>query len=143
MGKFGYAYSLKITIIVIAFDLFSRQEFRAHDTSHPRSAEIYAKLEEILLKMREHGYEPDPSWITRPLQNDETSESVLCGHSEKLAIAFNLVQDPSPSIIHLSKNLRICGDCRKYFHARKIFSRMMNASVSRQRNQIDCQAVPM
>jgi hypothetical protein len=63
----------------------------------------------------EHGHRYDSSWITRPLQEDETIESVLCGHSEKLAIAFNFIQRPIPSLIQVTQNLRICGDCRKYF----------------------------
>jgi hypothetical protein len=38
----------------------------------------------------------------------------LCGHSEKLTIEFNLIQQPSPSFIQAMKNLRVCGDCRMY-----------------------------
>ncbi|CAF4098570.1 unnamed protein product, partial [Adineta steineri] len=38
-------------------------------------------------------------------------QSVLCGHSERLAIAFNLIQQPIPDRIQIVKNLRICGDC--------------------------------
>ena len=88
------------------------KEFKAHDISHPQSSQIYAKMEEILGRIKELGYEADQSWVTRPLQNDETPESVLCGHSERLAIAFNLIQDPSPTVIYITKNLRICPDCR-------------------------------
>jgi hypothetical protein len=62
----------------------------------------------------EHGHKYDSSWITRPLREGETIESVLCGHSEKLAIAFNFIQQPVPSIIQIAKNLRVCGDCRKF-----------------------------
>jgi hypothetical protein len=63
----------------------------------------------------ELGHTFDPSWITRPLGEGETVESVLSGHSEKLAIAFNLIQRPIPSIIQITENLRICGDCRMLF----------------------------
>jgi len=61
----------------------------------------------------EHGYEYDGSWISRPMMNDETEESVLSGHSERLALAFNLIQRPAPTRIQIMKNLRVCGDCRK------------------------------
>ena len=91
----------------------SFQQFRAHDHSHPQSKEIYEELERLSNELREHGHTFDSSWITRPLEENETVESVLCGHSEKLAIAFNFIQQPPPSIIQISKNLRICGDCRK------------------------------
>ena len=60
----------------------------------------------------EHGHECDSSWITRPLQEDETVTSVLCGHSERLAIAWNFVANPNTSLIQVTKNLRVCGDCR-------------------------------
>ena len=49
----------------------------------------------------------------RPLMEDETAQSILCGHSERLAIAFNLIQRPVPSRIQVTKNLRVCGDCRE------------------------------
>jgi len=62
-----------------------------------------------------NGHQYDSRWITRQLRNDETIESVLCGHSEKLALAFNFIQHPIPDVIQITKNLRICGDCRKYF----------------------------
>ena len=74
---------------------------------------MYAELDRLSKELEENGHQYDPSWITRPLQNDETVESVLCGHSERLAIAFNLMQQPQPTFIQLTKNLRICGDCRK------------------------------
>jgi len=51
--------------------------------------------------------------ITRPLNEDETIESVLCGHSEKLSIAWNFVLNPKTKLIEIKNNLRICGDCRK------------------------------
>lgn len=61
----------------------------------------------------EHGHEYDPSWIVRPLEADETSESVLCGHSERLAMAANFIDNRKPNRIQITQNLRICGDCRK------------------------------
>lgn len=88
------------------------QRFGAHDRSHHRSAEIYAELDLLSQELKEHGHEFDSVWITRPLQEGESVESVLCGHSEKLAIAFNLIQRPRRLLIQITKNLRMCGDCR-------------------------------
>ena len=59
------------------------------------------------------------------MEPDETVQSVLSGHSERLAIGLNLIQNPIPSPIQIVQNLRICGDCRKsltsyfniYFHS--------------------------
>ncbi|CAF4838862.1 unnamed protein product [Rotaria sp. Silwood1] len=88
-------------------------EFKAHDISHPRSEEIYAQLDRLALLLFKHGLTFDASWITRKININESFQSVLCGHSEKLAIAFNLIQRPIPSIIQITKNLRICGDCHQ------------------------------
>ena len=65
--------------------------------------------------MVEHGHRFDSTWITRQLRDNETIESVLCGHSEKLAIAFHFIGGRRPSFIQASKNLRVCGDCRELF----------------------------
>lgn len=58
---------------------------------------------------------------------DETVESVLNGHSERLALAFNFIHDPIPSPIQITKNLRICGDCRKI----SLHSRNLSLSIIR------------
>ena len=89
------------------------QEFRAHDRSHPRSSEIYAELKQISKELVQHGHHYDSSWIIRRMEPEETVESVLCGHSEKLAIAYNFLVNPHPHRIQVTKNLRVCGDCRK------------------------------
>ncbi|CAF3973435.1 unnamed protein product [Rotaria sp. Silwood1] len=91
--------------------LINMWQFKAHDRSHPRSSEIYAELDRLSSELIQYGHRFDSSWITRSIQEDESIESVLCGHSEKLAIAFNFIQRPIPSIIQITKNLRVCGDC--------------------------------
>ncbi|CAF5088131.1 unnamed protein product, partial [Rotaria sp. Silwood1] len=88
-------------------------QFRAHDQSHPRSSEIYAEGERISKELIEHGHGYDASWIVRPMENDETIESIFCGHSERLAIAANFIDNRKPSRIHITKNLRVCGDCHR------------------------------
>jgi hypothetical protein len=71
------------------------------------------EAEKISKELIAHGHEHDASWITRPLNEDETVASVLCGHSERLAIAFNFVENPNTKRIQVTKNLRVCGDCRE------------------------------
>ncbi|CAF0744675.1 unnamed protein product [Adineta steineri] len=88
-------------------------KFRAHDKSHPRSKEIYALVDQISKRLIEHGHQHDSAWITRPLDEDETVISVLCGHSENLAIAWNLLENSNPSRIQITKNLRVCGNCHQ------------------------------
>ncbi|CAF0746687.1 unnamed protein product [Adineta steineri] len=89
-------------------------KFRAHDRSHPQSNEIYEELERLTNELKQHGYQCDVSWIGRPLLKDEMEESVLSRHSERLAIAFNLIQRPIPNRIQITKNLRVCGDCHTF-----------------------------
>lgn len=60
-----------------------------------------------------HGHQYDARWLTRPLKSGETIASVLGGHSEKLAIAWNFIENPRTARIQLAKNLRVYGDCRK------------------------------
>ncbi|CAF1365864.1 unnamed protein product [Adineta steineri] len=85
--------------------------FKAHDRSHPQSREIYDEIGRISTELMGSGHEYDSRWITREINDDESIESILCGHSEKLALAFNFIQQPIPDIIQLTNNLRICGDC--------------------------------
>ena len=60
-----------------------------------------------------HGHRFEECYVTRMLDEDETIESVLSGHSEKLAIAWNFVVNPQAKLIEVSKNLRVCPDCRE------------------------------
>ncbi|CAF2146444.1 unnamed protein product [Rotaria magnacalcarata] len=89
-------------------------QLKAHDHSHPQSAEIYAKIDRLKSKAIENGFIFDSSWITRSLNENETIESVLCGHSELLVIALNLIQEPAPKFIQVVKNLRVCGHCHQF-----------------------------
>ncbi|CAF4979417.1 unnamed protein product, partial [Rotaria sp. Silwood1] len=109
MIKSGKKKKIGVSWTVINGQIF---RFRAHDQSHPRASEIYAEGEKISNELIQHGHKYDSSWITRPLNQDETIASVLCGHSERLAIAFNFVVNPNTSLIQVAKNLRVCGDCR-------------------------------
>ena len=47
------------------------------------------------------------------MEYDETAESILWSHSERLAIAFNLIQRSIPSRIQVTQNRCVCGDCRE------------------------------
>ena len=90
------------------------KEFKAQDRSHPRSDEIYAELSRMSKEIQEAGHQFDSSSVIRPLREYESIESVLCGHSEKLALAYHFIQQPQPNFIQLTKNFRMCSDCRMY-----------------------------
>ena len=59
-----------------------------------------------------HSHNFDPTWITRQLDENEL---VLCDHREKLAFAYRFMSKRRPSFIQVTKNLRICEDCRELF----------------------------
>ncbi|UJR29972.1 hypothetical protein I4U23_017519 [Adineta vaga] len=88
-------------------------KFGAHDRSHAQALMIFNELQRIREELIQNGYRFDSSSNTRILMNDEDVESILCGHSEKLAIAFHFIQPAKPTMIQIAKNLRICRDCHE------------------------------
>ncbi|CAF1574245.1 unnamed protein product, partial [Adineta steineri] len=78
-----------------------------------RFKEISDEIEKISKELISYGHKYNSSCITRSLNENETVESVLCGHSERLAIAWNFVVNPNRSHIQITKNLRVCGDCHE------------------------------
>ncbi|XP_022139093.1 pentatricopeptide repeat-containing protein At1g11290, chloroplastic isoform X2 [Momordica charantia] len=83
--------------------------FYSGSTSHPQSKRIYAFLEELGDEIRAAGYVPDTNLIHDV--EDDVQEQLLNSHSEKLAIAFGLLNTRHGTTIHIRKNLRVCGDC--------------------------------
>lgn len=90
------------------------QKFRAHDESNSYFNEIKDEIKRLQDELTTDGYQAEAAWITRDISPDITAESVLCEHSERLAIAFNFVRRDKPKQIQIINNLRVCGDCRKY-----------------------------
>ncbi|KAL9688399.1 hypothetical protein QQ045_032820 [Rhodiola kirilowii] len=78
--------------------------------SHPQLDEIYKELGLLLPKMKALGYVPDFSFVLQDVEDDE-KEHILTSHSERLAIAFGILNTPPKSPICVFKNLRVCGDC--------------------------------
>ncbi|KAL1219184.1 Pentatricopeptide repeat-containing protein [Cardamine amara subsp. amara] len=84
--------------------------FMSEDRRHPRMVEIYSKVDEMMLLIKEAGYLVDMSFALHDLDK-EGKELGLAYHSEKLAVAFGLLVVPSGAPIRIIKNLRVCGDC--------------------------------
>ncbi|KAJ7949419.1 Pentatricopeptide repeat-containing protein [Quillaja saponaria] len=83
--------------------------FYSGSTNHPQSKRIYAFLEALRDKIKAAGYVPDTNSIHDV--EDHVKEQLLSSHSEKLAIAFGLLNTSPGTTIHIRKNLRVCGDC--------------------------------
>ncbi|KAJ7974931.1 Pentatricopeptide repeat-containing protein [Quillaja saponaria] len=86
-------------------------DFFVGDNSHPFSQKIYSKLDEILVRLKSIGYEPNKSQVLQLVEEDDLMEHALNLHSEKLAIAFGLISIEASQPIRIVKNLRVCGDC--------------------------------
>lgn len=84
--------------------------FLGGDTSHSQAKEIYNLLEALQEKIKAAGYIPNTSFVLHDVSEEE-KEHNLISHSEKLAIAFGLLYTNPEAVIHVTKNLRICGDC--------------------------------
>ncbi|MCO5590370.1 hypothetical protein L7F22_044340 [Adiantum nelumboides] len=82
--------------------------FVVGDQAHPRSFDIYTKLVTLDTQMKKEGYQPCASMVINPVDEKET---IVCGHAEKLAIAFGLLSTYQGTTIRVSKNLRMCSDC--------------------------------
>ncbi|WOL09220.1 hypothetical protein Cni_G17973 [Canna indica] len=88
----------------------SIHKFHVGDTGHPQAQQIYAKLDELFAKIKEMGYVPNTNFVLHDVE-DELKEQYLLQHSEKIAVAFGLINTSSPKPIRIFKNLRVCGDC--------------------------------
>ncbi|KAL6639485.1 hypothetical protein ACP70R_023215 [Stipagrostis hirtigluma subsp. patula] len=99
--------------------------FYVGDKSHPQHKEIYAYLEKLLERMQEAGYIPNTGSVLHDLDEEE-KESMLRIHSEKLAVAFALMNSVEGSVIHVIKNLRVCTDCHT---AIKVITKVTNRVI--------------
>lgn len=84
--------------------------FLVGDKSHQQTVEIYAKLKEFSQQLKLDGYKPDLSSVFYNVE-EEVKEKMLWDHSERLAVAFALINTGPGTIIRITKNLRVCVDC--------------------------------
>eukprot|EP01018_Ginkgo_biloba_P018482 Gb_07217 [translate_table: standard] len=99
--------------------------FLVEDRSHPQSEKIYAILETLSGQMKEAGYVPNTNFVLHDVE-EEVKEHMLCSHSEKLAIAFGLINTSPGTPIRIVKNLRVCGDCHT---ATKFISKIVRREI--------------
>eukprot|EP00268_Persea_americana_P065399 TRINITY_DN8727_c0_g1_i1.p1 TRINITY_DN8727_c0_g1~~TRINITY_DN8727_c0_g1_i1.p1 ORF type:complete len:609 (+),score=79.87 TRINITY_DN8727_c0_g1_i1:132-1958(+) len=101
-------------------------EFFSGDGTHPQSVELHRMLDELVKQLKMVGYVPDTSLVSHPDMTEEMKEATLRYHSEKLAIAFGLINTPPGTTIRVVKNLRVCGDCHS---AAKFISMIFNRQI--------------
>ncbi|XP_026402194.1 pentatricopeptide repeat-containing protein At4g33990-like [Papaver somniferum] len=99
--------------------------FYSGNQSHPQCEEIYKELGGLLSKMKSLGYVPDYSFVLQDVEDDE-KEHILTSHSERLAIAYGIINTPPKTPIQIFKNLRVCGDCH---NATKLISKITERDI--------------
>lgn len=100
-------------------------EFVMGDGSHPQTEAIYAMLLEMTRLLKLEGYAPHTSNVLADIEEEE-KETALSYHSEKIAIAFVLINTPPGTPIRILKNLRICADCHL---AIKLISKIFDREI--------------
>ncbi|KAL5053799.1 hypothetical protein RYX36_034481 [Vicia faba] len=85
-------------------------EFFAGDVKHPEINEIKKALDDLLQRLKAIGYQPKLNSVPYDI-DDEGKRLLLMSHSEKLALAYGLLNTDAGSTIKIMKNLRICEDC--------------------------------
>ncbi|KAE9585874.1 putative tetratricopeptide-like helical domain, DYW domain-containing protein [Lupinus albus] len=100
--------------------------FLSGDVSHPNSDAIYAELKRLERLMLEAGYVPDTGSVFHDVEEDEKT-NMVCSHSERLAIAFGLINTLPGTRLLITKNLRICEDCHV---AIKFISRITDREIT-------------
>lgn len=84
--------------------------FSVGDMMHPEKEKIYAFLEELDMKMTKEGYISATEMVLHDVEEEEKVH-MLKYHSEKLAVAFGILNVPAGRPIRVIKNLRVCEDC--------------------------------
>ncbi|OVA17966.1 Pentatricopeptide repeat [Macleaya cordata] len=100
-------------------------QFFAGDKSHPESERIYGKLKDLAKLLELQGYKPNVNSVPCDIEEEEKEHS-LNVHSEKLAVAFGLINCPEGTVIRIVKNLRVCDDCHS---AIKLVSKIVNREI--------------
>ncbi|KAK9742652.1 hypothetical protein RND81_03G188600 [Saponaria officinalis] len=90
------------------------ETFYVGDWSHRLSQQMYELLSDLMQRIKAVGYVPETSFVLHDVEDEEKGD-VLLEHSEKLALAYAILTSRAGSIIRITKNLRVCGDCHTVF----------------------------
>ncbi|QHO31452.1 Pentatricopeptide repeat-containing protein [Arachis hypogaea] len=99
--------------------------FGVEDGLHPQRDAIYRMISKIWMEIKKMGFIPDTDSVLHDL-DQEVKEQILRHHSEKLAIAFALLNTPGYATLRIMKNLRVCNDCHS---AIKYISKLVGREI--------------
>ncbi|MQL76991.1 hypothetical protein Taro_009403 [Colocasia esculenta] len=101
-------------------------KFMSNDDAHPQIEGIRRTLDDLSEEMEKQGYQPDTSCALHNVEQGIKAVS-LRYHSERLAIAFALMNTPEGLPIRIMKNLRACTDCHA---AIKVISKIVKREIT-------------
>ncbi|KAG8046230.1 hypothetical protein GUJ93_ZPchr0008g13736 [Zizania palustris] len=99
--------------------------FSSNDQTNPMIDEIKDELERLYKEMDKQGYKANISCALH-MVDDELKLESLKYHSEKLAIAFALINTQPGTPIRIMKNLTTCLDCHAVI---KMISKIVNRDI--------------
>ncbi|KNA21183.1 hypothetical protein SOVF_045710 [Spinacia oleracea] len=99
--------------------------FLMEDKSHYQYEEMVMIIEKLDHEMRSMGYTPKTEYVLHDVE-EEVKVRMLSFHSERLAIAFGLLNTESGTKLVITKNLRVCGDCHE---AIKYISKIVDREI--------------
>ncbi|CAM6054309.1 unnamed protein product [Sphagnum tenellum] len=99
--------------------------FVVDDQEHPQISQIHAQLKRLSGLMHDAGYVPVTEFVLHDVE-EESKVFHLCHHSEKLAIAFGLINTDPGTPLRIMKNLRVCEDCHT---STKFISKLVGRTI--------------
>ncbi|KAL1212484.1 Pentatricopeptide repeat-containing protein [Cardamine amara subsp. amara] len=106
-------------------------EFASGGRRRPDREAICRELERLISRLKEMGYVPEMRSALQDIEEDEQKEEHLLHHSEKLALAFAVMEgrksgDCGVNLIQIMKNIRICIDCHNFM---KLASKLLGKEI--------------
>ncbi|XP_031503947.1 pentatricopeptide repeat-containing protein At1g15510, chloroplastic [Nymphaea colorata] len=99
--------------------------FLSGDRSHPLTREIHAVLNGFYERMEATGYKMNEVGLGSEIEGSKAE--IFCGHSERLAVAFSLINTVPGTPIWVTKNLFMCRSCHD---AIKFISRVVRREIT-------------
>lgn len=99
--------------------------FLVGDKEHPEHNMLYEYLDQLNMKLQEFGYVPNLTSVVHDVDEEEKG-MILRVHSEKLAVAYGIINSVPGTTIQVIKNLRVCSDCHTVI---KLISKIVNREI--------------